>query len=106
MSMTYPTTPRVNSAMLSKFVGQDVRFVGKIHKQDATRGQLIASDKGNIEVHRSPDSRWGTHFVEIIGMVNEDETISERASINFGNDFDLDTYNELVMKMQQFPSVF
>ncbi|KAF9985430.1 hypothetical protein BGZ75_002991 [Mortierella antarctica] len=51
-------------------------------------------------------SQYGTQFVEVIGVVNGDHSISEMTSTNFGNEFDIDTYNEAVKKMQQFPSVF
>ncbi|KAG0206116.1 hypothetical protein BGX28_002369 [Mortierella sp. GBA30] len=106
MSSILPITPRVNSAMLSQYVGQPVRFVGKIIEQNGTRAVMAASDKGQVHVHMTELSQYGTQYVEVIGTVNGDFSISEMASTNFGNDFDLDTYNETVKKMQQFPSVF
>ncbi|KAF8939497.1 replication factor A protein 3 [Dissophora ornata] len=104
--MSLPTTTRVNSAMLGGLVGQTVRFVGRIIEQNGARAIMAASDKGQVEVHMNDKSQYGTQIVEVIGVVNGDNSITEMASSNFGNDFDMETYNALVTKMQQFPSVF
>ncbi|KAG0358372.1 hypothetical protein BGZ54_010452 [Gamsiella multidivaricata] len=67
---------------------------------------MAASDKGQVEIHMNDKSQYGTQFVEVIGVVNGDNSITEMISTNFGNDFDMETYNELVKKMQQFPSLY
>ncbi|KAG0299266.1 hypothetical protein BGZ98_010191 [Dissophora globulifera] len=104
--MSVPNTARVNSAMLSGMVGQTVRFVGKIIEQNGTRALMTASDKGRVDIHMNENSQYGTQFVEVIGSVNSDLSITELASTNFGNNFDLDTYDELAKKMQMFPKLF
>ncbi|KAF9200660.1 hypothetical protein BGZ49_009095 [Haplosporangium sp. Z 27] len=122
--MSLPLTPRVNSAMLSGKVGETVRFVGKIIEQNGSRALMTASDKGQAEIHMDPvkqlyrvtnwwqkyinfgASQYGTEYIEVIGTVNSDYSISEMISTNFGNNFDMDIYNELIVKMQQFPTVF
>jgi len=44
--------------------------------------------------------------MEVIGIVNEDLSISELTSTNFGNDFNLEIYNEQIIKAQKFPAIF
>ncbi|KAF9980428.1 hypothetical protein BGZ65_005122 [Modicella reniformis] len=85
--MSLPETPRVNSTMLHGFVGQNVRFVGKIIEQNGTRAVMTAPDKGQVEIHMNASSLYGTQFVEIIGNVNSDGSITEATSSNFGNNF-------------------
>ncbi|KAF9109515.1 hypothetical protein BGX27_007544 [Mortierella sp. AM989] len=85
--MSLPITPRVNSAMLSGQVGQTVRFVGKIIEQNGSRAIMTASDKGQVEIHMDGSSQYGTEFIEVIGTVNGDNSISEMTSTNFGNNF-------------------
>ncbi|KAG0288588.1 hypothetical protein BGZ96_007685 [Linnemannia gamsii] len=82
--MSLPTTKRVNSAMLQNCVGETVRLVGEF--------------KSN--------SLYGTKFVEVIGSVNPDRSITEWTSSNFGDDFNMETYDAMVVKAQKFPSVF
>ncbi|KAF9360444.1 hypothetical protein BGX34_007768 [Mortierella sp. NVP85] len=67
---------------------------------------MIASDKGHVEVVMNVMSQYGTQYVEVIGFVRSNGSIDEEVSTNFGNDFDIETYNELITKMQQFPTVF
>ncbi|KAK3828102.1 MAG: replication factor A protein 3 [Benniella sp.] len=102
----FPATPRVNSAMLRSHVDERVRFVGKIIEQNGSRALMTASDKGQVEVVMNVMSQYGTQYVEVIGFARSNGTIDEEVSINFGNDFDMDTYNELITKMQRFPTVF
>ncbi|KAF9915978.1 hypothetical protein BX616_004930, partial [Lobosporangium transversale] len=85
--MSLPATPRVNSAMLSAHIGKTVRFVGKIMEQNGTRAFMSAPDKGQVEIHMNETSQYGTQFIEVIGVVNSDHSITEMASTNMGNDF-------------------
>ncbi|KAF9352970.1 hypothetical protein BGX26_009245 [Mortierella sp. AD094] len=87
--MSLPLTPRVNSAMLSGKVGDTVRFVGKIIEQNGSRALMTASDKGQVEIHMDQNAQYGTQYIEIIGVVNPDHSITEMTSTNFGNNFAL-----------------
>ncbi|KAG0227042.1 hypothetical protein BGW42_004524 [Actinomortierella wolfii] len=102
----YPTTPRVNSAMLGNYKDKNVRFVGKIINHNAERAVMLAADKGQVQIHMNSESAYGTPYIEMIGKVNEDLSISEIASYNLGDNFDLDTYNAMIVKAQQFPDIF
>ncbi|KAF9163515.1 hypothetical protein DFQ27_003030 [Actinomortierella ambigua] len=102
----YPTTPRVNSAMLANYKDKNVRFVGKIINHNGERAVMQAADKGQVHIHMNAESAYGTQFIEVIGKVNEDLSISEIASYNMGNEFDMETYNAMIVKAQLFPDIF
>ncbi|KAF9408103.1 hypothetical protein BGZ94_002448 [Podila epigama] len=104
--MSLPTTPRVNSSMLGNYIGQPIRFVGKIVEQNGTTAVMSASDKGQVQIHMNAGTQYLSQYVEVIGNVNQDLSITELTASSFGDDFDMETYNELVKKMQQFPTVF
>ncbi|KAF9971591.1 hypothetical protein BGZ73_005435 [Actinomortierella ambigua] len=103
---TYPTTPRVNSAMLANHRDKNVRFVGKIINHNGERAVMQASDKGQVQIHMNAESAYGTQYIEVIGKVVEDLSISEIASYNMGNEFDMETYNTMIVKAQLFPAIF
>lgn len=93
----FPAAPRVNSAVLSKHVGKVVTLVGRVVSQDAETVRVQAADGKEVIVKKSsPDAMAPTSFVEYVGTVNPDMSVSEVRSTPFGDSFDLDTYNELV----------
>ncbi|KAF9905504.1 60S acidic ribosomal protein P1-alpha 3 [Linnemannia zychae] len=124
--MTLPTTKRINSAMLQSTVGETVRFVGELKGSQGnyTRhykfygvltinmdrqgnvATFLSSDKGIVAVSMSEGAQYGTKFMEVIGTVNADRSINEMVATNFGNSFDLDAYDAMIVKAQKFPSVF
>ncbi|KAI9242904.1 hypothetical protein MVEG_04211 [Podila verticillata NRRL 6337] len=104
--MSLPTTPRVNSSMLATYVGQPVRFVGKIVEQNGTHATMQASDHGQVQINMNHSSQYTSQYIEVIGEVQSDGSINEMVSASFGDSFDLETYNQLVVKMQQFSTVF
>ncbi|KAG0087447.1 hypothetical protein BGZ93_010951 [Podila epicladia] len=106
MNHGLPTTPRVNSSMLGNYVNQPVRFVGKIVEQNGTRATMQACDHGQVQINMSPSSQYTSQYVEVIGDVQSDGSITELSACSFGDSFDMETYNQLVIKMQQFSTVF
>ncbi|KAG0334137.1 60S acidic ribosomal protein P1-alpha 3 [Podila humilis] len=104
--MSFPATPRINSAMLGNYIGQTVRLVGSVTATNGNQATLTTSDKGQVTVISNEASAYHTTILEVIGEVNTDLSISELTFCPFGDDFDMDVYNELVKKMQQFPTVF
>ncbi|KAF9086736.1 60S acidic ribosomal protein P1-alpha 3 [Mortierella sp. AD031] len=102
----YPNTKRINSAMLHNCIGEHVRLVGRIESRNGMLATVIASDKGTVQVHMNESSQYGTKVMEIIGRVNQDHSVTEMTSANFGDHFDLDTYDAFVVKAQRFTSVF
>ncbi|KAG0038663.1 hypothetical protein BGZ82_011316 [Podila clonocystis] len=106
MNLGLPTTPRVNSSMLGNYIGQPVRFVGKIVEQNGSHASMQACDHGQVQIKMSANSQYTSQYVEVIGDVLPDGSINELSSCSFGDSFDMETYNQLVIKMQQFSTVF
>ncbi|KAJ1469892.1 hypothetical protein T484DRAFT_1981311 [Baffinella frigidus] len=96
------TNHRVNSLMLPQFVGQNVLVVGRV-KGDGGIGQMVhleGPDGGDIVIDRRQASRdYGSPYVEVLGTVNADRTILETRAIDFGQEFDLQMYNETLLTM-------
>eukprot|EP00283_Hemiselmis_rufescens_P004418 CAMPEP_0173436732 /NCGR_PEP_ID=MMETSP1357-20121228/17030_1 /TAXON_ID=77926 /ORGANISM="Hemiselmis rufescens, Strain PCC563" /LENGTH=113 /DNA_ID=CAMNT_0014401855 /DNA_START=56 /DNA_END=397 /DNA_ORIENTATION=+ len=93
--------PRINSTLLQQRVGLQVTVVGKV-KPGVGQGEYVhleGSDGGDIIVNRSQSVQgdYGSDFVEVVGTVNADRTVTEAKFSNFGNDFDLKQYNDLVL---------
>ncbi|EKX51926.1 replication protein A3, 14kDa [Guillardia theta CCMP2712] len=73
--------------------------VGRV--KGAQNGQFVhleGPDGGDIAIDRSSSSRhYGSEFVEVYGTVNNDRSVTEIRSTDFGNNFDLKLYNEAVL---------
>ena len=81
-------TPRVNSGLIKNFVNANVRIVGKVVASPANGFATIsASDGGNVRINTLAESEWTDSFVEVIGKVNADGSMTELFSTGFGNNF-------------------
>ena len=96
-------------------MGRNVLVVGRV--KGAQNGQFVhleGPDGGDIAIDRSSSSRhYGSEFVEVYGTVNNDRSVTEIRSTDFGNNFgeavdasmvvlifsfaDLKLYNEAVL---------
>ncbi|GAN10308.1 replication factor A protein 3 [Mucor ambiguus] len=99
-------TPRINSSLREKFVGQTVRVTGKLVSLSGNTAVLESTDHGQILVHLNGESQWGTDYIEVIGQVEPDFTLKEFKTTNFGNDFDLELANKVVEYSQKCPDMF
>merc|ERR1712137_1231383 len=84
------TTPRVNAATISAYVGKNVRIVGRVSQKPAN-GQAVLTSSDGQEVYVSTlptsESTWTDQYMEVIGSVQQDSSINEVFSTNFGNNF-------------------
>ncbi|CEP08932.1 hypothetical protein [Parasitella parasitica] len=80
-------TPRINSSLREKYIGQTVRVIGKLVSLSGDTAVLESTDNGQILVHVNGESRWGTDYIEVIGQVEPDFTLKEFKTTNLGNDF-------------------
>lgn len=83
-------TPRVNKELIPNFVGRNVRLIGKVNQApNGGKAILQASDNGLVTVNTQPGSEgtWTDQYMEVIGKVNPDHSMSELFSTNFGNNF-------------------
>ncbi len=84
------STPRINSGLLNSYVNMHVRIVGRVAGQQQLDVTLEASDGGSVLVKRNPAtaSVYSSHaFVEVLGTVQTDLSISEIAATGFGAQF-------------------
>jgi len=101
-------TPRVTANMLNQYIGQTVRFVGKMDHQDSGAAHLM-SDNQLVKVKMSHESieqsTYNAFFVEVVGKVNADRSIQEISSMSI-NSMDLPNYEQLVQLMQLYKPLF
>ncbi|KAA6401888.1 MAG: hypothetical protein EZS28_002585 [Streblomastix strix] len=93
-------TPRINSELMQNYIGRTVRFVGKVDAPiggDGSQLVLIGSDSGRVSINREPESQFPTsQYVEIVGNVDSNDSITEVLLVEFGNNFDLAAYDQCV----------
>eukprot|EP00656_Telonema_subtile_P005491 TRINITY_DN12499_c0_g1_i1.p1 TRINITY_DN12499_c0_g1~~TRINITY_DN12499_c0_g1_i1.p1 ORF type:complete len:137 (+),score=24.49 TRINITY_DN12499_c0_g1_i1:95-505(+) len=87
-------SPRVGKSHLAEYDGKTVRFVGKVKSNDGGVAVLEAPDGGEVQVHNS--TPYQTQFVEILGSVQSAGAISQQSYVDFGDEFHMGNYNELL----------
>lgn len=80
--MSFPTTPRINGAMLGDFYGKTVRIIGKVESQDGDIVNLEA--KGPVKVKSDGSDYEVGHFYEVVGKVEGSDQIVCLTSTDFG----------------------
>eukprot|EP00736_Rhodelphis_marinus_P014174 Rmarinus@m.29040 len=95
--MPSTSTPRVNSALVSRYRGRDVRIVGQVKELDAGTITLQCSDgvKVRVAIDQVQDRNYD-NFVEVVCHVGNDDSLREVAHYNLGSNFEMKNYNELV----------
>ena len=100
--------PRVFGYNLSQnYSGKNVRIVGSV-KDVTPKNVTILSCDGipiNIIPNQGEDiidqNLYNCKHVEVIGFVKDNNTLMQYNVTNFGDNFDLDTYNESLKLIQQ-----
>lgn len=94
-------TPRINAAVLDQFVNHNVCVVGRVvsHSEGASESVIETSDGKEITIKMAPGSTWTSKYVEVIGHLHEDRTVQEFKTTDFGDSFDLATYEKAVQLM-------
>jgi replication factor A3 len=93
---TSAPAPRVNGELMTRYVGKKVLLVGKNEGSDGSSVTLKTADDKTVRVQLAPGSpAITTAFVEFEGMVESADVLTEVSHVEFGNEFDLYTYNEL-----------
>lgn len=96
--MTEFNTPRINKALLEHFVGTPVRLVGKVLQSKNNECIVESSDRQEVRLTLLASEQvleLGQH-AEFIGKVEKDLSISVQFFTNFGKQFDLENYDQLV----------
>ena len=93
---TSAPAPRVNGELMARFVGKKVLLVGRAEASDGSTMTVKTSDDKMVTVALAPGAAApATQFVEFEGMVEGVDKLTEVAHVDFGNEFDMYTYNEL-----------
>ncbi|KAG9005510.1 hypothetical protein FRB94_001516 [Tulasnella sp. JGI-2019a] len=95
-------TPRVNSALMAKYVGRTVRLTCKIIKLQGETAIVQAADGGQVTVKLLRDSNIQDTYVDIIGKVVDEHTLRMLQVNNWGSDIDLDLVNQTVEQIHRF----
>jgi len=106
-------TPRVNYTMLNSHMNRTVRFVGKVANSTPQTVSLLTPDGASVFVQNiDPNSFKPNHFVEVIGLVTSQggnlilKPANAQNVIDFGENFNFENYNELLIFMQQYKHIF
>ncbi|KAG3082361.1 hypothetical protein PI124_g19196 [Phytophthora idaei] len=94
------TSPRVNKKTMGAYVGHTVALVGAVESHSHTAVVLRTSDGEIVNVTTQPGTDYGSKVVEVIGRVVDSETIQEFKTTLFGDNFDLDVYDQFVQLSQ------
>ncbi|CAM9098054.1 unnamed protein product [Hapterophycus canaliculatus] len=86
---------------MNQFVGDTVCVVGKVvsHQEGDSESQIETSDGTMVTVQMSPGSSWTSQYVEVIGHLHEGNHLQEFKSSDYGETFDMVTYNKAVALM-------
>ncbi|KAK6536485.1 hypothetical protein TWF281_000717 [Arthrobotrys megalospora] len=99
-------TPRVNASYLSNFTGQTVRIAGKVIQVQG--GSATIDAQGTVAIQLDADTNVKTvgNVVEVIGKVNNDQSIKEFVSSDFGADVDLNAIEAVVQATHTYRELF
>ncbi|KAH8113802.1 replication factor A protein 3 [Phellopilus nigrolimitatus] len=89
-------TPRVNSALLGKFIGRSVRLVCKVERVKGMSAIVRSTDMGQVEVKMTTEGQIEDTFVEVIGMVEDSNVLKLQACINLGGELDMELVNDCI----------
>jgi replication factor A3 len=97
------TTPRVNKALLAKYIGKTVRLVATVTGKRQESIEVQACDGGSVTVRlgNQGDEYTVGGVCEIIGKVHEDLTIEEYNMTPWNPEFNMDNFNQLVFLQLQ-----
>jgi len=105
------TTPRINKAYLPRYVGKNVRLVGRVTNVNTMKKTVVieTSDKQKVIVStaKCEDGEHALNSItEIIGQVLDDLTIEEFNAVDFTSNFDLENFDQLVHLSHMYPDLF
>ncbi|KIK63535.1 hypothetical protein GYMLUDRAFT_95129 [Collybiopsis luxurians FD-317 M1] len=94
--MSQDISPRVNSAILPRFVGKIVRIPCKILTTTDNTVTVQTTDGGEVLVKFTGDSGISSTYVEIVGQVIDQTTVKKVAVINWKSDLDMQSMDRLI----------
>ncbi|KAH7344424.1 replication factor A protein 3 [Rhizoctonia solani] len=98
--------PRINSALMSQYVGRHVRLTCKIIKTQGENIMVQASDGGQVEVKLTAGRTANDNYVEILGKVVDSGRMVASEVFPHGDNIDLEVVNQLVELMHKHPEIY
>uniref|UniRef100_A0A061S1Z6 Replication factor A3 n=1 Tax=Tetraselmis sp. GSL018 TaxID=582737 RepID=A0A061S1Z6_9CHLO len=90
-------TPRVNGALLRHHIGRKVLLVGEVLSLEEGYVRMLGSDQVPVTVKVNDKSPFQTKYAEVLGLVDGENSVVAEQHIPFGDNFELNNYNELVL---------
>ncbi|KAH7314896.1 hypothetical protein KP509_21G026100 [Ceratopteris richardii] len=100
--------PLVNAELLKRYPGRRVRCVLKLVRAEGNSAfSGLTSDGMHVSVKQVPSATSLSQYVEVIGVVDSDRSIRAEMCTNFGDNFDMSSFNQLVqMANSEHQSLF
>mmetsp|Transcript_5798 Transcript_5798/g.8208 ORF Transcript_5798/g.8208 Transcript_5798/m.8208 type:complete len:126 (+) Transcript_5798:120-497(+) len=98
--------PRLNAEHMNsgQYVGNIVSLVGCVESFDGSIVQFKCADGGVVNVMADSEFAINTGgFAELIGAVNEDNTLQLFVTRELPNDMDLEVYNQMLVQVIHNP---
>ena len=93
---TSAPSPRVNGELMGRFIGKKVLLVGKNEGTDGSTMTVRTPDEKTVTVQLAAGSPApATAYVEFERIVDGAGAMTETSHVDFGDNFDMYTYNEL-----------
>ncbi|KAI5083936.1 hypothetical protein GOP47_0000105 [Adiantum capillus-veneris] len=87
----------VNAELLKRYVGRRVRCVVKVVRAEGNSAFAgLTSDSMHISIKQASPISSLSQFVEVIGVVDSDRSLRAEICTNFGDNFDMASFNQLV----------
>ncbi|GAA5986148.1 hypothetical protein JCM11641_004726 [Rhodosporidiobolus odoratus] len=100
-------TPRVNASRLASYPeGKIVRLIGKVISLDGDAAIVEASDGGQITVKLGSMSDVSATFIEVVGKITGNNSMSELSSLNLGESIDMVAVDKVVELTHAYPDVY
>ncbi|KAJ2871993.1 hypothetical protein GGH93_004376 [Coemansia aciculifera] len=99
-------TPRINASMIQQHAGTTVRIVGRIVQSQGSGFILETSDGSTVLVNPTVECTYSANFIELLGKVQSDGSVSGYTAVDLSDNFDLKTYGLFERAAQKCPALF
>ncbi|KAJ2786084.1 hypothetical protein H4R18_000116 [Coemansia javaensis] len=82
-------TPRINAGMIQQFTNTTVRLTGRVVQPQGSGFTLETSDGGHVLINPSVECTHSARFVEILGKVQPDRSVTGFTAVDLSDNFDL-----------------
>ncbi|KAJ2214687.1 hypothetical protein EV179_002792 [Coemansia sp. RSA 487] len=99
-------TPRISANMIQQYTNSVVRIVGKVLQAQGNGFALETSTGGQVVIIPTVDCTHSSQFIEVIGKVQSDGTVSGYSAVDLSDNFDLQKYGLFEKAAHTCPELF